>query len=245
MEVFAYTLAPPGPAPLGLIVLQADRVIERDMARLLPRAALHVSRVTSGLEVGGDTLAAMARDLPAAAGLLPRGVGFGVVGYGCTSGTAVIGAARVAALIREGAPAAHVSDPLTALTAACRALRLRRLALLSPYVAEVSDTLRAALVREGIATPVFGTFAVAEEARVAAIDAASIRRAALSLAAQGGADALFLSCTNLDALDLIAPLEAEASLPVLSSNQVLAWHMAALAGVAAAVPGRLGQTARA
>jgi maleate isomerase len=42
-------------------------------------------------------------------------------------------------------------------------------------------------------------------------------------------------------LDLIAPLEAELGLPVLSSNQVLGWHMMQLARLKApaTAPGRL------
>jgi maleate isomerase len=35
-----------------------------------------------------------------------------------------------------------------------------------------------------------------------------------------GADALFLSCTNLPTFDVIPVLEAELGLPVLSANQV-------------------------
>jgi maleate isomerase len=45
-------------------------------------------------------------------------------------------------------------------------------------------------------------------------------------------DALFISCTNLRALDAIAPLEARLGKPVLTSNQVLGWHMMQSAGAA-------------
>ncbi|MDO7707412.1 MAG: Asp/Glu racemase, partial [Loktanella sp.] len=55
--------------------------------------------------------------------------------------------------------------------------------------------------------------------------------AALTLAQKGGIDALFLSCTNLRTLDVIAKLETETGLPVLSSNQVLAWDLARRAEV--------------
>ena len=42
-------------------------------------------------------------------------------------------------------------------------------------------------------------------------------------------------------MDLIAPMEAELGLPVLSSNLVLAWHLAQLSGDPRALqgPGRL------
>jgi maleate isomerase len=42
-------------------------------------------------------------------------------------------------------------------------------------------------------------------------------------------------------LDLIEEIETETGLPVMSSNTVLAWHLARLAGLAPAGPGRLAQ----
>lgn len=39
----------------------------------------------------------------------------------------------------------------------------------------------------------------------------------------GAADALFLSCTNLPACDVIPQLEAELRIPVISANQVAMW----------------------
>ncbi|MEO0821378.1 MAG: aspartate/glutamate racemase family protein [Pseudomonadota bacterium] len=247
MTRFAYHLeAPAGPA-LGLVVLEADATIEHDFRRILPASArLHISRVPSAPDVTSETLQAMEAHLPAAAGLLPASVDFDTIGYGCTSGTAQIGAGRIAELVRRGKPCRTVTEPLSALVAACAALGLNRLAFLSPYVDPVSERLRGALARAGIATPVFGTFAEQEEARVAQIAPASTRAAGATLVSQAGAgevDALFLSCTNLRTLAVIDALEAETGLPVLSSNQVLAWHMARLAdpGLALTGPGRLLQ----
>ncbi len=71
------------------------------------------------------------------------------------------------------------------------------------------------------------------------IDATSIIDAARDLCADAQLDALFLSCTNLRTLEVIAPLEAELGMPVLSSNLVLAWHMSQLAGVPFSSLGRL------
>jgi maleate isomerase len=118
-----------------------------------------------------------------------------------------------------------VTEPVSALVAACRALAIGRLAILSPYVASVSGHLRAVLRLEGIETPVFGSFAEPSEARVVSIDAASIIAAATALMRGAQVDALFLSCTNLRTLDVIAPLEQALGVPVLSSNLVLGWHM--------------------
>jgi len=89
--------------------------------------------------------------------------------------------------VREGVDAEQVSEPVSALIAACRALGITRLAMLSPYVADVSARLHTS----------------------------SVVNAASALAAQGGVDGVFLSCTNLRSFDAIDPLEASTGLPVL------------------------------
>ena len=115
------------------------------------------------------------------------------------------------------------------------------MAVLSPYVAEVSERLRGVLADQGISTPVFGSFDVAEEAAVARIDSPSIIAASETLMSGAGVDGLFLSCTNLRTLDVVADLEQRLAKPVLTSNLVLAWHMMRLGELAPApgVPGRL------
>jgi len=220
-------------ATLGLIVLQPDETIEHDFRRLLPvdDVTLYVSRIPSGTEVSGDTLALMRDDLPEAARLFPPALDFDVVGYGCTSGTSVIGADVVADLVRGACRVGVVTEPVTSLVAACAALGASRIGFLSPYVAEVSASLRDTLQLAGIAAPVFGSFDEAVETRVARIAPRSIVDAAVQLAQQGGIDALFLSCTNLRTLDVIADIEAQTGLPVLSSNLVLAWDMARKSGI--------------
>ncbi len=231
MTVFSFELETPDPVRLGLIILQADETIERDFRRLLPvETACHVSRVPSGLEVTQETLLAMRAHLPGAARLFPDALRFDAIGYACTSGASVIGSARVAELVREGAQVEAITDPVQALIAACRACGVTRLALLSPYVEDVSDMLRQRLAEGGVETPVFGSFNVAEEAKVARIAPASVIDAATRLGADPSVEAVFLSCTNLRTLGLLEEVETRIAKPVFSSNLVLAWHLCRLSG---------------
>ncbi len=241
---YPYRLTGPvGATTLGLIVLQVDETIEQDFRRLFPSrdVALHVSRIPSGAELTPDTIATMEAELPRAASLLPPAAHFDAVGYACTSGTTLIGAERVAELVGGAAKVAAVADPLTAALAAMRALRVKAPAIVSPYIESVAGPIRRAFEGAGFAIPATLSFGEEVEARVARIDPASIRDAALEVGRAAGADAVFLSCTNLRTLDIIDDLERELGLPVLSSNQVLAWHMARLSGapVAKDAPGRL------
>lgn len=234
MTDFTYTLQPAlaQAATLGLIVLKADETIEVDFRRLLPPdVALHVSRVESDAAVTPESLIKMKDRITGAAALLPDASAFDSVGYACTSGTTIIGIDTVAARINAGCATQATTNPVDALVAACARLHVGRLAILSPYVASVSDALRALLADCGIETPAIGSFNQADEASVARIDQASIINAATALCAPANVDALFISCTNLRALDAIKPIQQTTGLPVLSSNTVLAWHMLHQAGV--------------
>lgn len=231
MTNFPYTLQDDTLPRLGLIVLQVDETIEQDFRRLFApdRARLHISRIPSGSELTPETIATMQATLPVSAGLLPSGLD--VVGYACTSGTTLIGAKRVHELVTEAAKSLYVTDPLTAALAQCRALGLARIGIVSPYIASVADPIRAAFEARGIAVPATLSFGEEVEARVARIAPASIADAARKLARDTALEGIFLSCTNLRTLDILTPLSQELGLPVLSSNQCLAWHMASRCGL--------------
>ncbi len=233
MTAFPYTLTGPigTRATLGLIVLQVDETIEHDFRRLFSGddIALYVSRIPSGDDLNPDSIAAMEETLPHAAGLLPPAAAFDVVGYGCTSGTTLIGADRVAALVKSTTNTRAVADPLTAALSAMGTLKATSIGIVSPYIDAVAVPIRRAFEQAGFAVPATVSFGEQIEARVARIDPASIHAAALSVGRQPGVDTVFLSCTNLRTLDIIDDLEQTLGKPVVSSNQALAWQMARLA----------------
>ena len=245
MAHFPYALTGPigTQATLGLIALQEDETVEPDFRRLFTATdiAFYVSRVPSGAEITPATIAQMGIDLPRAASLFPRAAEFDVVAYACTSGTTLLGADRVAELVSAEVTTRAVTNPLTATFAAFAALGVQRLGIVSPYMQAVADAMRDTFEAHGLAVPATLTFGEAAEARVARIDPASIVEAALEVGAQPGVEAVFLSCTNLRTLDIIDGLEQRLGLPVVSSNQALAWHMARLADAKpdARAPGRL------
>jgi maleate isomerase len=219
-----YQIIPTTWKTVGLIVLQADETIEADMRRLLPdNVNVLVSRVPSGTSVSIKTLAAMTQTLSAAAELFPAGIKFDAVGYGCTSGSAEIGRPKIAELIRKGTTTAAVTEPVSALIATCRAQNITRLGMISPYIGEVSQKLRDVLAANGINVTAFASFDEPQEHNVVRIDPSSVHDAAANL--KGNFDAIFLSCTNLRTLDVLDKIRDNVGKPVMSSNQVLAWHL--------------------
>ncbi len=228
-------------ARLGVIVLQVDETLEYELRTLLniPRVVLHHTRVPSGLDVTEETLAAMEEHIPVAVRLLPAGGAFDVIAYACTSGASVIGAANVARAIRSASATATpsvvgepaVTDPLTAVLAACAALGVHQLGFVTPYVAEVSQALRSALEQGGLIMTGFGSFEESEERLVARISPESVYQAILQVGRAASCDAVFVSCTNVRTLDVLERAEATLGKPVISSNQALAWHMLRLSGI--------------
>ena len=228
MSFFSYKLEENYNPSMGLVVLQADQRIELDARQQFdPKVNLHISRIPSAETVSTDTLKQMEKDLPIAVSLLPNAVDFDVVGYGCTSGTSVIGAENIAKIVKDRCKTKHVTEPVSALIAACRHLGIERIGFLSPYVEAVSTGLRETLFLSGVETPIFGSFNEEIEERVVKISTVSISDAAVELGRQD-VDAIFLSCTNLNTLPVIKSIEEKIRKPVLSSNQVLAWHMSQL-----------------
>lgn len=234
-------------ARLGLIVLHVDETIEPEFHRLIDidGIALYCTRIRSGLAVTAETLQEMDARLPDAAALLPPSTAFDAVGYACTSGASILGPQRVAELIRSARPEtgrtgfAHtpITDPLTAAKAAFDALGIRRLAFVSPYIEHVSASIRESLEADGLEIGAFASFEQAEECRVAHITPRSVQDAILRVAEESACDGVFVSCSNLRTLDVLQTTEDRLGIPVISSNQALAWHMLRLAGVEESRPG--------
>ena len=91
--------------------------------------------------------------------------------------------------------------------------------------------MRLKLELAGIEIAGFGSFEEGNDRVVARITGASILRAVEAVAAQTPCDAVFVACTNLRCLDVLAEAEARIGRPVISSNLALAWHMLHLAGI--------------
>ena len=245
MKTIEYDLIPDigSMATLGLIVLQADETLEQDFRRMFTDngIAIYVSRIPSGQVLSTDSIAMMKAELPRSAGLFPRAARFDAVAYGCTSGTTLIGATAVSRMIRRGVETPLVTDPLTAALAALAHLKVGPIGLVTPYIEDIAAPVCGAFVMAGHPVLAAVTFGEATEAKVARISPQAIRAAVRDVAQNTEIEAVFLSCTNLRTLDVIDDLEAELGLPVLSSNQVLAWHLSQFTGaaIADASPGRL------
>src|SRR5476651_1506331 len=115
--------------------------------------------------------------ISAAAALIKPGIPLDALAYGCTSGAMVIGEERVFALLRETWPGIPCTTPITAALAGLRTLGARRIALLTPYIDEINQTMRRYIEARGIAVVAMGSFNNSNDNEVARISAASLETA--------------------------------------------------------------------
>jgi maleate isomerase len=215
------------------IIVPFDFALDREYwAFVPPEVSLHITRTPyyDG-PVGVELARAVAEPAEAAeatrtlVALEPD-----VVAYACTSGSFVDGLdgeGRLRqAILGAGAPRAVTTSG--ALLDALRALGVGRVALGTPYVSSLGRLL-ADFVAEAGFEPVSlanlelegGIADVAEDEVERLVEAAMVPEA----------QALFLSCTNLPTVELLASLEARLGIPVLSANQVTMWAALRAAGV--------------
>lgn len=227
---------PPVATRLGVISLASDEAGPDELRAILcqPGMVFHESRIANSDKVNAGSLQAMEAGLTEAAARLPRSEPYAAIAYLCTSASMLIGFDRVAAHVNAALPGAAVTNPMLAGLRACEALGARRIALITPYVADVTRGIAERFEAGGIEVARMASFLTDSDARVARISEAALSGAVAELAAEGGIDAVFLSCTALRTVHRVARIEARAGLPVLSSNQVVAWDLLRLAGLSPA-----------
>jgi maleate isomerase len=218
-------------AAIGLVVLATDQTVEHEFRQILAidGVAFYATRIRNAAEINPATLAEMEAGMAGAAGLILPGSKLDVVAYGCTSGTVVIGEERVFSRIRESHPDVPCTTPITGAIAGLKALRARRVGLLTPYIEEVNEMLRRYIEARGIDVPVMGSFNHENDMEVARIAQSSIRSAVRRLLGECPIDAVFVSCTSLRVASIAEELEREIGIPVTSSNHAMAWHCLRLA----------------
>jgi maleate isomerase len=237
-------MAPPapvlGPAPqrgIG-VVAPFDMALDRELWRWVPSdVSLFITRTPYVAEPVSIELAEAVSDETAVSQGTRNVLAAHplVVAYACTSGSFVHGLAGehklVTAMRQAGAPAAVTTSG--ALLGALAALRVKRVAVATPYVASVTARLHDFLAEAGIETVSSAHLGLAQDIwKVPYETTAGLVRNADSPAA----GAVFVSCTNLATYDLIAPLELELGKPVLTANQVTMWAALRATGEAAVGP---------
>ena len=216
---------------IGLIALSTDLVIDPLFVKVfrdLP-VELFINRVRFDNPLTPSNLEALGHDLDRATTDLLSDRPLDAIAFGCSSGAVAIGENRLAEKIQRIKPGADVTNPVTAAIAAMNALGARRISVLTPYIKEVNASIAEFFQGRGLDILSISGFGILDDRDIALISPDAIRKGARAALADGS-EAIFLSCTALRAAEEVEALEAELGIPVVTSNQALAWHVLRLAG---------------
>ena len=211
--------------------MSTDMVAESDIFRMAPEGvSVHFTRLKSDDYTTTETLSAHAGQLADAAARLQPDAKPAVVSYCCTSGSIVIGEERVCAEIRKGAPWAQPMCLATGVIEALKAVGARRIVVGTPYLDEINTAEAEWLKGHGFVVLDIQGLNLTTGIEFGRIAPSFLRDFALAID-QPDADAIFLSCSGIRALDIVPEIEAATGKPVITSNQAQFWSCLRKAGI--------------
>tara|TARA_Y100000590_G_C15662178_1_gene993108 strand:- start:979 stop:1731 length:753 start_codon:yes stop_codon:yes gene_type:complete len=211
---------------IGLIALSTDFTIEQDFKRICnnQKVDIYVNRIPFNNPLNHENYLKMVDHLPEIAKNILPGEKIDSIAYGCTSGTVAIGEKIIAEKIHQSKPNSYVSTPITAAIKSFSKLKIKKLAVLTPYPKAVNKTIFNFLTKNGIEIISFSSFNLEYDSDIAKVNPKHLLRTINDLEYQN-ADAIFVSCTALRAVEILEQAEKDTSKIVISSNQALVWDI--------------------
>ncbi|WP_247730303.1 maleate cis-trans isomerase family protein [Halovivax limisalsi] len=213
-------------ARAGLIVPSVNSTAETELGPRMPDGvSSHVSRMY--LEDGTvDHLEKMAGEAEESASLLGT-ADVDVIAYTCTAGSLHEGLGfdeQLESELSEAAGGVPTVATAASIKRAFDALGLERLSVTAPYIDDLNDLEVEFLEASGYDVTNMNGLGIKSGLEIGAQKQEDTYRTVRE-ADHSGADAVFISCTNLPTLDIIEKLEADLGMPVLSSNQATLWDV--------------------
>ena len=218
-------------ARLGFILMSTDLAAESDFFAMAPAGvAVHITRLKTDDYTTRETLSRHIEHMADAAARLQPDSKPDVVSYSCTSGSIVIGEERIFEEIRKGAPWAQPMCLVTGVVDALRELDAKKIVVGTPYLDEINTAEAEFLVGKG-----FEVLDIQGLNLTTGIEFGCVTPAYWKAFAQEidrpEADAIFLSCGGIRALEVVEEIEALTGKPVITSNQAQFWSCLRRAGM--------------
>ena len=223
---------------VGLLALSTDLTIERDFNSICHKLPLNifVNRIHNENPLTKENLLKMYDNIESITEKILPGEKINTVAYGCTSGTIAIGEDRVKEKIQLAKPACYVTTPVTSAIKAFKLMNVKKISVFTPYPESVNKTIYEYFSKKKIDVLSFSTFNLDLDTDFANIDPKYLYEILIKLNIND-ADALFISCTALPALEILDNVEKKINKPVFSSNQTLIWDTIRSVGYKSPVEG--------
>ena len=223
---------------IGLLALSTDLTIERDFNSICYQLPLDifVNRIHNENPLTKENLLKMRDQIEAITEKILPGEKINTVAYGCTSGTIAIGEEKVKEKIQLAKPDCYVTTPITSAIKAFEKMKVKKIAVFTPYPESVNKTIFEYLSKKNINVISFSTFNLNLDVDFAKIDPKYLSETLTKLNIND-AEALFISCTALPALEILDEVEKKINKPVFSSNQTLIWDTIRSVGYKSSIEG--------
>ena len=209
---------------IGLITLSTDLTMESDfysISRDLP-IDVFVNRIKNYNPLTKENLLKMYDQLESVAKDILPNEKINTVAYGCTSGTIAIGKDKIKEKIQLAKPGCYVTTPITSAIKAIYKMKVKKIAVFTPYPESVNKTVFEYFAKEKIEISSFSSFNLDSDSDIGKVDPDYLLEI-LAKIDTGDSDALFISCTALPVLKIIDQVETKIKKTVFSSNQTLIW----------------------
>jgi len=224
-------------AKLGFILMSTDLAAEADFYDMVPSGvAVHITRLKTEDYTTTETLARHIDHMAEAAARLQPDVKPEVISYSCTSGSIVCGEEHVFRQIKRGAPWAQPMCIVTGVVDALREIGAQKIVVGTPYLDEINTSEAEFLLQKG-----FDLLDIQGLNLTTGIEFGQVTPAYWKQFAQEldrpDADAVFLSCGGIRALEVAQEIENAIGKPVITSNQAQFWSCLRRAGIMDKLPG--------
>jgi maleate cis-trans isomerase len=221
---------------IGLLVPSINTTMEPEFWRIAPHGvSVHSARIAGGRHGTPEELRSMEGASKHAAAEIAM-VEPDVVVYGCTSGSFFEGPAWNKKICDQltaitGAPTVTTAG---AMAACLMARGHKKIDVVTPYVDVTNERLRQFVKAHGIEVLKLGTFDMLDMFDHAKVEPAEIYAKVKEITTPD-AEAVFVACTQLRALEVLDVLERDLGKPVYSAVQASAWQAYDTLGVDPAI----------
>lgn len=226
---------------IGLIYIASAYSMEVEFYKMAPQGVTsHTTRVALSDQPESfsiNDLSNLKEDVLKAAKILAQAP-LSAMAFGCTSGSFVNGPDYDKQLIHSMENIANIpcTTTATAVVEALQKLKVKNIAVATPYTAEVNQLASKYFSEAGFNITNMTGLGLDDDYAISELDSTQIYDMAMEADTED-AEAVFLSCTGLSAVHLVEALEEDLQKPVITSNQATFWHTLRLSDVASEIDG--------